>query len=102
MDITGEQIENYIIKKSGLDLKAFFDQYLRTIKIPVLEYQYDGKKLKYRFTNTATDFSIPVKVYIDTNPIWIKPTSNWNVLKQKGKAFSIDRNFYLESKSITD
>ncbi|WP_010518914.1 M1 family metallopeptidase [Croceivirga radicis] len=100
--VTTQQIENYIIKKSGLDLKAFFDQYLRTIKIPVLEYQYDGKKLKYRFTNTDTDFSIPVKVYIDTNPIWIKPTSNWNVLKQKGKAFSIDRNFYLESKSITD
>lgn len=100
--VTTQQIENYIIKKSGLDLKAFFDQYLRTIKIPVLEYQYDGKKLKYRFTNTDTDFSIPVKVYVDTNPIWIKPTSNWNVLKQKGKAFSIDRNFYIESKSITD
>jgi len=36
--VTTEQIENYISKKTGKDLKAFFDQYLRNTEIPKLDY----------------------------------------------------------------
>src|SRR5213075_1953958 len=37
--VDSKDIENYIIKKSGKNFSKFFDQYLRTTKIPVLEYK---------------------------------------------------------------
>ena len=36
--VTTEQIENYIATQTGKDLKAFFNQYLRDTRIPVVEY----------------------------------------------------------------
>src|SRR5690606_12143689 len=41
--VTTEQIEGYIARRAGLDLKAFFDQYLRDNRIPYLEYKLNGK-----------------------------------------------------------
>ena len=38
--VTTEQIENYISQQSGIDLTEFFNQYLRTTKIPTLEYSH--------------------------------------------------------------
>ncbi len=36
--VKGSQIENYMIDKTGMKLKPFFDQYLRDVRIPVFEY----------------------------------------------------------------
>jgi aminopeptidase N len=40
--VTTQQIENYISSKSGIDFSSVFDQYLRTIQIPTLEYSQNG------------------------------------------------------------
>ena len=40
--VTTKQIEDYISKQSGIDFSKVFDQYLRTIKIPVLEYKINN------------------------------------------------------------
>ncbi|MGB6269027.1 MAG: M1 family metallopeptidase, partial [Olleya sp.] len=37
--VNTKQIEDYIAKASNLELEGFFNQYLRTTKIPVLEYK---------------------------------------------------------------
>ena len=37
--VTTKQVEDYISKESGKDFSKIFDQYLRTTKIPVLEYR---------------------------------------------------------------
>ncbi|MEP1018196.1 M1 family metallopeptidase, partial [Maribacter dokdonensis] len=63
--VTSAQIEEYIATKMKRDLDPFFDQYLRTVKIPVFEYTIKGKKISYRFTNTVKDFTIPLKVFVD-------------------------------------
>ena len=42
--ISGAQVEGYIAKESGLNLTKVFDQYLRTTKIPELEYKLDGDR----------------------------------------------------------
>ncbi len=39
--VTGEQIEDYISKESGIDLAPLFKQYLTTTMVPVLEYKVD-------------------------------------------------------------
>ncbi len=92
-----EQIEEYITNESGIDLSAFFNQYLRTIKIPVLEYQGFKSKIKYRYRNIVKGFSIPVKVLVNDKQRWISPTSKWNELEvgSSDVTFEIDPNFYI-------
>ena len=100
--VTTEQVENYISKKSEKDLSAFFEQYLRTTKIPVLEYEFDGSKLKYRYTNVVKDFDMPVRIFLDGKAHWVFPKkdSQWKTEKVKGKELIVDSNFYIKSQSL--
>ncbi len=97
--VSGSQIEDYISKKSGRDLSKIFDQYLRDTRVPVLEYIFDGKGLKYRWTNVLPGFDMPVKVKIGTLPEqFIYPKTDWQTMNVKGrKTLIVDRNFYVES-----
>src|SRR5690606_38734948 len=49
--VTSDKIEKYMAEKTGLKLDAFFDQYLRDKRIPVLEYRVKGKVLSHRWVN---------------------------------------------------
>ncbi|MDF4202641.1 M1 family metallopeptidase [Maribacter sp. SA7] len=99
--VTTDEIEKVIALEMKRDLKPFFDQYLRTTKIPVFEYKVKGKKMMYRFTNTVANFSIPLKVYINDTPVWIEPTTEWKTEKVKGNLTSleVDPNFYVKTKN---
>jgi len=96
--VTTKQIEDYIDKFFKIDLKPFFDQYLRTIKIPTLEYKLEHNNVFYRWSNIVDGFSIPVNVFINSNSEWIKPTSRWKKLSSDINitSFSVDNNFYIE------
>src|SRR4029079_16761976 len=63
--VTTSQIENYIMQHAGLDLTAFFNQYLRDTRIPTLEYEIQGKKVSYRYNTIAPGFAMPVQVSIN-------------------------------------
>lgn len=95
--VTTAQIENYISKKSGKDLSAFFNQYLRDTRIPVLEYIIDDKKIKFRWSQIVKDFDMPVIVYFNDKLEWIFPSANWKVLEleQTISEFKIDKDFYV-------
>lgn len=96
--VTSKQIEDYMSKKTGKDLSAFFNQYLRKRNIPLLEFVKDEEKLKYRYTNIVEDFDMPVKVLINKEEHWIFPKSSWQTYDAEGfiKSFEIDKNFYVE------
>ena len=99
--ITTKQIEDYLSEHIEINLKPFFDQYLRTTDIPVLEYKIDGNKLVYKWSNTVKDFTIPVKVYINEKESWLNPTTEWqktNITKRS--SFLVDNNFYVTAKNI--
>ncbi|MEW7278340.1 M1 family metallopeptidase [Aquimarina sp. 2201CG1-2-11] len=98
--VTTQQIENYISKATDMDLTYFFDQYLRSIKVPTLEYTYKNNNLKYRYTNIVKGFAIPLRILIDNKPHWIHPTSNWQEQKVDGNVLKVDPNFYVDSKSL--
>ena len=100
--VTTEQIEKYISKQTQKDLSAFFDQYLRNSKIPTLEYEFDGKQLKYRYINTVKEFDMPIRIVVDGDSQWIFPKKNseWKTQKLKGKEISVDVNFYIETKAL--
>ncbi|AJR03461.1 M1 family metallopeptidase [Siansivirga zeaxanthinifaciens] len=100
--VSTEQIENYLSKETGIDLTAFFNQYLRTIKIPTLEYSIKNKELKYRWTNIVADFDMPVKVTLDEKEQWLYPTETWKALslESKNSTFTVDPNFYIKVSKI--
>lgn len=99
--VTTQQIENYISKETGKDLSAFFNQYLRTTKIPLLEYQLDGDMFTYRYTNVVEDFDMPVRVFIEEEAYWLFPSAEWKTEKIGSTAIPVfDNNFYIETRKL--
>lgn len=103
--VTTAQIEEYISKKTGHDLHAFFNQYLRDSRIPVLEYMTKGKTIMYRYKDVVKDFNMPLRVTIaQKRKIWIQPTSEWQSVEQgiPVDVFEVDPNFYIQVKEVKD
>jgi aminopeptidase N len=105
--VTTAQVENFISRESGKDLSKIFDQYLRTIQVPVLEYKTLGKHVQYRWSNCVEGFDMPVKISMDSvnkSEKWIYPVSSWKKFKQPRKydqqTFKINSNFYVSLKKI--
>ncbi len=95
--VTTAQVENYLIKKSGKKLGKIFDQYLRTTKIPVLEYTVSNGQISYRWANVLDGFDMPVKL---TNGKWLQPTTSFQTMAWDGSALSADPNFYIAVKQV--
>lgn len=102
--VTAEQVENYMAEQSGLDLKAFFDQYLRETQIPTLEYAVVNNQIRYRWTNCVPDFKMKLKVYVNDKLQWIEPTRRWQNLELAGafESFRIDKDFYVAGFCISE
>ena len=95
--VTTEQIEKYISAKSGIDFSTVFDQYLRTTKVPVLEYSQNGTELKYRFTNTVKSLNLPVKFGDQT----ISPNESWQKITLKNsQPVEFNKNYYLRYNKV--
>jgi aminopeptidase N len=98
---TSAEIEAYINRFAGKDFNKIFDQYLRTIQIPVLEYKIHKGHLSYRWTNCVAGFDMPIKVVFNEKQHWIHPGTGWK--KHPGKIKSgllPDSNFYITVKQI--
>lgn len=97
--VTTQQVEAYIATHTGLDLKAFFDQYLRTADIPVLEYSLKHKQLRYRFSNVVPGFTLPITARAGNNTVTLQPTTEWQTMKW-GKSYNIkfSKDFLIEVK----
>ncbi|OFY89145.1 MAG: peptidase M1, partial [Bacteroidetes bacterium RIFCSPLOWO2_12_FULL_31_6] len=100
--VTSKQVEDYISQKTEKDLSAFFNQYLRTNKIPKLEYLIKDKTLQYRYVNVVEDFDMPLRVFINEKEKWIFPNKDWKEipLEIKIKSFVIDANFYIVAEEM--
>ena len=100
--VTTAQIENYIIDKSDIELQPVFDQYLRSPRIPLFEYQMDGQKLKYRYTNVIEGFDMPLRVFINEKDVWLNPTDKWQTVSEYSSSdtFEVDKNFYVDVKKL--
>ncbi len=97
--VTTAQIEDYISQQSGKDLSAFFNQYLRDTRIPVLEYVIKENRLQYRWSQVVQNFDMPVIVYINGEKEWLFPTAQWSSkeIKEGTSDVKIDINFYVAS-----
>jgi aminopeptidase N len=97
--VTTTQVENYISKKMKMDLKPFFDQYLRDVRIPVLEHYMDNEKLFFKWNNVIDGFNMPLKIILKSGNKIIYPTKQWKSIEIKD-SFKIDNNYYVDSKHV--
>ncbi|MBL7935700.1 MAG: M1 family metallopeptidase [Bacteroidia bacterium] len=95
--VSTKELELFINEKTGINFIPFFNQYLRTTQIPMLQYKIKKNKLSFRYTNCLTEFNMPVKIKTDKEFI-ITPTTQWQTisLEKKTKTISLDRNVYVK------
>ncbi len=98
--VTTQQIEGQISWHTGLNLTAFFDQYLRTTKIPQLEYTIKNNELSYKFNNIVAGFTLPLTVTTDDGTTaTIKPTSDWQHIAWTAKGdVKVTKDFLIKVK----
>ncbi len=101
--VKGSQIENYFSKATGMDLKPFFDQYLRDIRIPILEYYVKDDKVFFRWINCVPGFNMPVRVYISGKAVNLEPVSRFTSIDTgvNNTVIVVDPNYYVGSENMT-
>jgi len=100
--VTSNQIEDFLSKETGIDLTAFFNQYLRSTMVPTLEYTIKKKTLKYRWTTIVDGFDMPVQIKLNNKEHWLFPKSEWQeiTLDSKIDVLNVDPDFYVKSKQL--
>ncbi|WP_370478291.1 M1 family metallopeptidase [Tamlana flava] len=100
--VNSKQIEDFLSNETGIDLTEFFNQYLRTTKIPTLEYEINKRELKYRWTNIVDKFDMPIQININEKEQWLFPKAEWKtlMLDDKINSFNVDADFYVYTKKI--
>ena len=93
--VTGQQIEDYMIKASGLNLAPIFQQYLTTTKIPTLEYKQTSAGTEYRWADVVPGFAMPVRA----NGTLLHPTEAWKTMPH-ADTLAVDPNFYVLTKKV--
>ena len=102
-NVTTNEVENFIVKETGLQLNLFFDQYLRTKNIPVVEYYYKkgSRQLASRLVNAVAGLKLPIAIDANKNKRkMLEITSNWKTVtltKGEMKAWNTDA---IESKYL--
>lgn len=99
-----KQIEEFMSEKTGLDLQLFFDQYLRDTRIPTFEYALVDGKMRYRWANCVKGFNMKVKVYINDQINWLKPTLRWQNMSMEKPIIkvNVDQDFYVATFQLTE
>lgn len=97
--VTTKQIEAYLSARTGLNLEAFFDQYLRTKNIPRLEIERQKGKLRYRWTDCVPGFSMPVRMQDDKKEIVWQVSTEWSetIWKKRKKLPRVAVDYYVKS-----
>lgn len=104
--VTSKQIEDFIQSFCAFDCKPIFDQYLRDVNIPRLQWRLQQGELQVRFDNCRKTFAMPV--YLPTangNGEWKNVTAqNWTAvpcsLDTTKIADAFNRNLYISYEMI--
>jgi aminopeptidase N len=82
-NIMTEDVIAYFNQKTGMNLTAIFNQYLRHTEIPALELRFDEAQqtVAYRWKADEADFAMPVRVGSPGHWQVIHPTTQWQTMK---------------------
>jgi aminopeptidase N len=103
--VTTQQIENYISEQAKFNYSKVFDQYLRTVQIPILELKIDSitSTVQYKYNNCIAGFNLPLTIYNESKQIQLTPTDIWQTKKVTKEAIDllnkklIERLYYIKA-----
>jgi hypothetical protein len=99
--VTGEEVEQYINKESGIDFTRVFQQYLTTTDVPVLVVKYESGKPLYKWENCVDGFDMPLKIKNQNGKSFIAPPTDKFRSAPKGvSAIQPDDNYFVNLKVI--
>ncbi len=106
--VTTQEIEEYISEESGIDFSKVFDQYLRTINIPTLEYAVskNNKSLCFRWKNVVSGFNLPIMLHLPENEITLAATEEWKHIDMPVNKFDevfaplVEKSYYIKLKQV--
>ena len=100
--VSTSQILHYINRYTKHDFTMMFDQYLKTIKVPELDYFFSNNAFQYKWSSCVDGFNMPVKISFDSQKNqFIYPATHWQKLSVSdttSKKIIVDRNFYIKMK----
>lgn len=104
--VSTSDLEQFMPLYTGFSVKGIFDQYLRGIQVPVLEYylSYQKDKLVYRWIDAVNGFDLPLRIPAGGDTLRIRPKANqWQELPLKpGQAEmlqlkDLNKYFYIQT-----
>ena len=98
--VTTQQIESFLSDEIDLDLHSFFNQYLRDVRIPTLEYNIDKNILHYRWTNVVEGFKMPIEFESNKQWQWLYPTVSWQTKAINSSTITVDEDYYITTKIL--
>ena len=94
--VTTDEIEQFIDDKLDLNLKPFFNQYLRDPRVPVFDYYFSEGFLYYRWKNVIDNFEMPIEIKIDKETIVLNATTSFKKLKVESyNNIKVDKDYYV-------
>lgn len=94
--VSTKDVEAYLIEHTGLPLERVFDQYLRDVRIPTLEYKWKKGELHYRWAEVVAGFDMPVEIEYQGKTHRLSPTEEWQKAGLKGGGeLTVDRDFFV-------
>lgn len=90
--IDSELLIDYLNEKLGKDYSSFFDQYLTTVNIPILEIKVVNNGSTYRLVNVVDNFTLQ----LNTDDLELNADSDWKSVRE----ISEDKIRQLESKYL--
>jgi aminopeptidase N len=80
--IMTEDVLAYFNEKTGMNLTAVFDQYLRRTALPVLELKFDTPgSVSYRWKADEAAFAMPIRVGSPEHWETVQPNAEWKTMK---------------------
>lgn len=108
--VTTQDIVQFFNQKTGFDYTPVFDQYLKTIQIPELEYSIskDNKKVSFRYVNCLPGFNLPISIQDKQASVKLFPTDQWKEVNIQPKQASLitpvnmEFRYYIATKKVDE
>ncbi len=102
--VTSAEVEAFISTFSGKDLGKVFDQYLRTTRVPELQWTVHRGKLHVRFAHCVDGFAMPVRIIVNGEERQVPISDQWSNpahgLNHRTTELVADRNWYITVKHV--
>lgn len=104
--VDAKTVIEFFEKKTGKNLEAFFDQYLRFPELPELQFKKKGPEVFVRWKAATKKFNMPIDLLINGEEKRIYPSTEWKKLPfgiSEFDAIQIDSlGYYVETRFLED